>query len=517
MRDRIWAALLTAAAFAAALWMYTRHNEFPYGYHSDELSKINQIVSPDGFRNFLHPQLMLECVQRAVDWTGSPDVKKDKQAVVVIGRRVSAIFAATAVAAVCILGYLYGGFWGLALLGLSILFCSPLVIYSHYLKEDASLAFGVCVTLLASRCVIDAKSRSGQWAAILFLGLGCALAASAKYVGVSFTVAGIATAIFAPATHWRQRILRPIVLLISAAAFASLVNYRAVLHFSKFRIGLDDEYEHGLTGHIGLTMNHPNTFFIRTLPIEMGWPMLSLGILAIFVLLFSWRRRSAWDVMMILIGPVFLLIISFGVLAGQRYLLPVVLLMHITAALGALWIMQEMQSRGQRIAIAGIFAGLFLLIGLPRCIATIHEFGDDSRDRLRAWVIANLPPGSFILADYYTGLIPTANFHQLPVHAILGKGIYLRLIRGGPDFGIDWIRAMRRPYYVAISDGQYERYFTPELHDMPTDADWVDRDREWYRHLLNDCQPIWKSDPDFPLHAFTNPAIRLYRFDAGKE
>jgi hypothetical protein len=508
---------VAAAAFAAAFFMYTRHNTFPYGYHADELSKIQQIVSPDGYRNYLHPQLMLECAQRAVDFSGIPNIKEDKQAVVEIGRRVSAGFAATAVFAVCILGYLYAGWWGLALLGLSILFCSPLVIYAHYLKEDTALAFALGVTLLAGRCVFDANTRGGQWAAIIFLGLGCALAASAKYVGVSFTLAGIATAIFAPATRGRQRLVRPIVMILSAVFFAALINYRALIHFSKFREGLDKEYEHGLTGHIGLTMNHPNTYFLRTLPLEMGWPMLCLGILAIFVFLFTWRRRGAWDRIIILIGPAYLGIISFGVLAGQRYLLPVVLMMHITAAMGALWIMQEMISRRQRIAVGTIFAVIVILIGLPRCIWTIREFGDDSRDRLRAWMIENLPPGSFVLADFYTGLVPTGNFHHLPIETTLGNGITLRLVRGGPDFGVDWPRTMIGPYYVAISDGEYARYFTPELHAMPADADWVNRERAWYQHLLNDCRPVWQSDPNFPLRAFTDPAIRVYRFNAGQQ
>src|ERR1700723_500246 len=79
-----------AGAFAGSFFLNTRHNSFPYGFHPDEPSKADQILS--GYRNFLHPQLMLEVAQHALNWSRTP---RDIQGATELGREVSAVFAAT--------------------------------------------------------------------------------------------------------------------------------------------------------------------------------------------------------------------------------------------------------------------------------------------------------------------------------------------------------------------------------------------------------------------------------------
>ncbi len=73
--------MIVLALFCAALWLYTRHNSFPFYYHPDEPGKVAQIQK--GTRNFHHPQLLLT----ATDLTKQLARRDlDCQAVVEMGR-----------------------------------------------------------------------------------------------------------------------------------------------------------------------------------------------------------------------------------------------------------------------------------------------------------------------------------------------------------------------------------------------------------------------------------------------
>ena len=505
---RRWIALLfAAAAFAVSLALNTRHNDFPFGYHPDEPTKTEQILSADGYRNFLHPQLLLECTQRAVDWGGTP---RNTQAVAEVGRDVSAVFAAAAVAAACGIGFLCAGLLGEALVGISLLCCSSLLVYAHYFKEDAGLAMGLMLVLLATRCVTGAQSRRAAWASAVFVGFACAIAASAKYVGLTFLIAGLAAVLSARG----HRFGRAFVMLVCFALFAAAVNYRGMQHFSDFKGAFEHEVDHSLSDHFGLTMHQPNTFFIRTLPAETTWWILVFAVLAVPILIYTWQRRTAWDVIALAIGPAFLILLSFSVIPFQRYLLPVVLMCHITAALAAIWLIGEFPDQsGQRALIAGIFTAAILSIGIPRCASATRQFGNDSRDRFRAWAIANLPPNTRIAADFYVGLLTQENFHRLPVTRTIGNHVTVTVVRSGPDLhSIRWLRAQGYSY-VAVADIAYERFFAPEVVGPPDSPDWLAARLLWFDDLFHHYPLVWRSDPDLVLHAFTNPAIRVYRID----
>lgn len=506
---RLTAVLLTAAVFAASLWMNTRHNTFPYGYHPDEPTKVEQILSSDGDRNFRHPELMLELAQRALDWSHT---RHEMQAADELGRCVSATFGAIAVAAFCVTGYLAAGLWGALLFGVAALFCSPLVVYAHYFKEDASLAMGLALVLLATRCVMSAKSRAGAATAVIFTGLACAVAVSTKYVGALFLLAGLVAVIAAPAQKRRYRFTRAIVLLVTFAFFTALINYRAFISPSDFRDGFEFEAGHVVTDHFGLTMNRPNSYFLDNLPREAGWPIVLLGAAAIPILLLTWRRRTGWDLLALLIGPGFLLALSFSIIPFTRYLLPVVLMVHIMAALAGLWIAREMKSPFAKISVGIIFLMLITAIGLPRCASAIHQFGDDSRDRLRAWLIANLPPGTVVAGDFYTGMVVHAD--QMRGDDVIGNNIQVHERFAASNFGPLHTLYARGYSYLAVTDAAYERYFVPQVYPIPDFQRQFNSRRQWYLDLFAHYKPVWQYDPELNLHAFTNPAIRVYKLES---
>ncbi len=497
--------MILVGAFAAELWLCTRHNDFPFGYHPDEPTKTEQILSSEGFRNFLHPQLLLECTQRVVDWGG---VARNTQAVAHAGRDVSAVFAAVAISAGCALGFLCGGIFGEILVGVSLMCCSSLLVYAHYFKEDAGLAMGLLLVLLMTRWAFVRRS----WTGAGLVGLACAVAASAKYAGLVFLVPGLAVVLVTPAKNWLVRLGRVGVMLACFAILSAGINYRALNRLSNFRESFEGEVEHSVTSHFGLTMHRPNLFSLRILPDEATWWILAGGILAWIVFILTWRKRNGWDLVALLIGPGFLAMLSFSVIPFHRYVLPVVLMGHVTAALAAVWIMEGMGRRG-RVVTTVLFAAIFLGIGVPRCASAIEQFGDDSRDRFRAWAIANLPPGTRIAADFYAGLLAEENFHKLPVSKTIGNGIEVTVVQSGPDLGSIALLRLEGYSYVAVADTAYERYFIPEAMAAPDSLDWFKEHVDWHRELFRRYPLVWWSKPDFNLRAYTNPEIRVYEID----
>jgi hypothetical protein len=365
--------------------------------------------------------------------------------------------------------------------------------------------------LLATRCVMMPRSRSGEAFSVIFLGLACAIAASGKYIGAVFLIMGLAAVIAAPVRSRRLRIARSLWLLAVFAIFAVAINYRALVDPFDFRRGFESEAKHAVTDHFGLTMNHPNGYFIENLPAEAGWPMVILGAVAILILLATWRRRNNWDVLSILVGPGYLLVLSFSSLAAGRYLLPMVMMLHVTAGLSALWVIDFARKSASRIVMAIAFASVFAFIGLPRCLSVVHQFGDDSRDRLRAWLIANVPSQSIVVGDFYTGMV----IHARDMHGqdTIGSGIAVREVYDASSYGP--ISSLRRQgiSYIAVSDRIYDHYFLPQLHPAPAYQRQFDEQRQWYVDLFANHAPVWEYDPPMNLHASTNPAIRLYRID----
>lgn len=511
--DRAWvrriaALVISVGAFAGSLFLNVRHNTFPYGYHPDEPSKARQILSPVGFRNFLHPQLLLEVTQRALNWSGAT---RDIQGVTELGRWVSAVFAAVGVAAICVTGYLEGGAWGAILLGASSTFCSSLIVAGHYFKEDTSLIMGMCLVVAATHCMMSVGPGARARAIIIFLGLACAVAASAKYVGVVFLIVGLVALMATPARSRRMKIARALGLMAAFAFFFGVINYRALIDFHDFRLGFDSEAKHAVTEHFGVTMNRPNSYFIDNLPSEAGWAMVIFGGMAIVVFLLTKRRRSKWDALMISIGPGYLVMLSFSSLPAVRYLLPTVMMLHITAGLSALWVIELATTRAKRVVGGIALAAIFMTVGLPRCLSVVHQFGDDSRDRLRGWLIANVPPGKVVVGDFYTGMVIHAE--NMAGDDTIGNRIAVREVYDVSSLGpISSLRG-NGVSYVAVSDRLYNHYFVPQFRATPEFKRQFDERRQWFVDLFANHAPVWQYDPPMNLHGSTNPAIRLYQIE----
>ncbi len=144
-------------------------------------------------------------------------------------------------------------------------------------------------------------------------------------------------------------------------------------------------------------------------------------------------------------------------------------------------------------------------------MSAIHQFGDDSRDRLRAWLIANVPPHSVVVGDFYTGMVIHAK--DMQGEDVIGNGIIVREVYDASSFGPLSSFRGQGISYVAVADCIYERFFMPQLYPTAEHQRQFDEQREWYVDLFKNHSPVWESDPPINFHYAVNPAIRLYRID----
>ncbi|HEV7299060.1 MAG TPA: hypothetical protein VGN72_06810 [Tepidisphaeraceae bacterium] len=506
--SRLIATIVLLATFAGCMWMYTRHNAFPIQYHPDEDSKATQILSEEGERNFNHPQLLLETTQWAVHWLDTP---ADPQAVVVVGRTVSATLAAIAVVALSLCGYLIAGLPGLIAVTPMVALCPFLLAYSHAMKEDASLVFGTAIAVLGA-CLLWAWGRRPalQWLAVVVLAAGVALASSAKYVGVVTLALAVLALPFAPRASFVTAVLRPVAFISYVLLLLIVVNHRALSHFEQFNRGLDREFEHSTTHHSGLTMAQPNGY---TLAIALDQtPTYAMALLAIGLLLSIgwWRGRLGWDRCIWLFTGIFLLLLSHGVIPMPRYALPIVVLAALLAGLAAARLGQFIGKPWGVWGVPIVVACITVAVQLPRCLDYVRQFGDDSRQRLREFVLTQVPRGSYIFADSYAGL--DAPPYDLKYDGLSDHVRVSSRFTAGDGGSLENLRR-RGVTHVAVANLMHERYFDPHVFPVSGYEYQYNRHRGFYEELFRDGKLIWSQEASYPMRTYNNPQVRLYSIE----
>jgi len=226
---------LCAALFASCLLIYTQNNAFPYYNHHDEENKVEQLLDRDF--NFNHPHLLLlstDIVRRARGQTGG------YQDITLTGRWVSATFAAASVVLLTLVGWKAMGLLGAWCVGLFVAVCPIVGLTSHFMKEDTALLLGFSASVLALLFWVEKPSKKR----LIWLGVACGLAASAKYVGGLFLVAS-ALLVLAPAyrSQGKSRFRQLAPLLGPAALVFVVINWPMFLQLDSFIRGLSKGVE----------------------------------------------------------------------------------------------------------------------------------------------------------------------------------------------------------------------------------------------------------------------------------
>ncbi len=488
--------VVTIVSFA----LNTAYNDFPMSYHPDEPGKVRQLM--DGKWNFNHPHLMMAAARVGLAGFGpdkvAGDGAGDGEAVARVGRGASAALAALAVAALAITAALLHGYAAGCLVGLLVMLCPSLVGLAHYLKEDASLVFGLAVLALT----LAIAQRWPRWWAALLIGVGCGLAASGKYAGVLVAAAALAAVLIGPI--YRRWWTRPIAVLAAAAAGVAVwaaVNYEAVADWGTFRKGFDREYEHATTDHGGLYKPWWSGAYLRVLMEQTPWLVLAASASAAVYFAVTARRQRYVAWLLLLFPLVYLGVVMSSRIFFPRYMLPLVVGVTYLAGVGAAgWSLWPRLAWRRGVALT-VIGGALVAVSAWRCADWLDQFADDSRDRLAAWVVEELEPGARILQDTYAGL---------PAGDLREQGYFISTRWRAADMG-PLPRLRRRGFtHVVVCALIYDRYIRGEMRPTPGYEAKYERVREWYRTLPDRATRVWASGGDTPTPLYANPAITVY-------
>ena len=396
VRQTFQICLLGALLFAAGLALFTRFNGFPFYYHPDEPGKVTQVQT--GRWEFHHPMLMLATARLAARvWAGG---LADAQHVVVLGRWVSAGFAAASVALLAAVVWIVGGRFAGITAGLLLLTHHQLFELSHYFKEDTALLFGISAWLLG--LALYTKHPHGTTAALV--GAGAALAVSGKYIGA---FAPLLSLFLIPYCSQPGRRGEGIGAFACAflAVFA-LVNLPLLLQLTTFQSSFHREMEFVVHGQRGMTRSVPHTVYLKAFQDNVHVGLCLFIIIAFRNFWLRRERRTALDWLLLLVPVIFLILLSFSPKTHDRYFLPATALFVCLAALGAGQLRSRPAWRKAALALVGIAVAL-QLAGMPRhdLRSYYSAFQTDDRAELAAWLNAQHPT-AVIVQDRRT-LLPT--------------------------------------------------------------------------------------------------------------
>lgn len=516
---RVVIALLASLALAStSLALFTRHNDFPVSYHPDEGSKVNQIGSPTGKRNFNHPLLLIESADLARQVCNvSAD---DERALAIAGRWTSAVLASIGVFAFALLGYAARGWIGLLIVGPTLALCPPLLVYAHYFKEDASLIGSLAVAALGAVLVAATRRPVAQLAATLVLAVGVAMAASGKYVGAAAAVPALVALLIAPFAWWWQVPTRILLVALVAVAATVAINARAFEDPWHLQLkpaateSFEGEFEHGTNGHNGIALPVPNAFSLRVVVGEMMPHLWAIATVGATLMTVAAMRRRRWPVsrvgIVVAAFPLtFAAVLARNTIPFERYALPITVFAYVAAAtLASAGIASIPRPRVRHIAVAVMCLTIVLAQG-QRCLDFNGRFADDSRQRLREWLATNVPPGTIIAADRFADLSSAGDPWRFPNQAeprlaIVNAG---DVATAGRD--LHQLRR-RRVRYVVVARPSFGRYFAEGIRTVLGDGAWLARVQRFYRELFEQGVLVWSHVPDPSANGYVDPEIRVY-------
>lgn len=499
---RLFAVVLAIVTFAGSLALFTRHHDFPYYYHPDEMGKVNQVLTHT--RNYNHPLLLLSLTQASE--TIAPG-EKSPQAAVIRGRWVSACLAAAAVALLAFVAARLHGL-GAGLVVALVLGSNRLLFQlAHYFKEDTALLFGVAFAVLA----LYAAPRLPALSAAALLGLASALAISGKFAGVILVLPLAAVAVFGKTSkpaRWPWRLLA-----FGAVFFAAwgLINYNVFADPSAALASLRKETI-GMAEGQGLPRKVPHAFYLDALAAFLPTPLLILAAVGAAFIVWKWRECTLVERLVPLIAIGFFVFLSFSPLAALRYSLPLNALCAFIAALGA-WQLLAHLTRQIRGGLVSVLVPTLLIpaIALPSQWDDLHEdlkdFARDDRGALIEWIRENISPNARIAQDARAAL-PTPerqwiHAHHAPLpHALLTKEFVA-------DFGTLEELIAQDIDYVVICEESYQRFVSGARRPLASRADAFSRRKHFYHSLLDAGPPIWKSKRSRIF--YLRPGLQVYR------
>lgn len=490
--------VLCLLLFLGCLALFGANNTFPVRYHPDEPGKVSQIRS--GEYNFKHPQLMLSATRLLLSAQGAD---RDQRTVLLAGRWTSAFFGTLAVLALTLLAYASGGLGAALCVGPLLMLCHALLVYSHFMKEDAALCGAFALWLLAVAFFLQKPAQRGRAA---LLGLCCGLFISGKYIGVTGLPISLALALLLPAKgRWRGNIVRAAMVLVCCLGGYLLANFQILLDPATFWKGLSYESKHAFSAHFGSYLKVPNWHGVRGLWEEV--PLVVWLPAAFYAqrVIRQWRERSPQERFMLFAPLVILVPLVFSRLYSTRYILPATVALYWLAGMG-LW---ELIARPPKWRRRGfVLAGWLLLVaalGYQGYMSgkLVYLFAHDARAELERFAATALSEDAVLLQDKYAAL-PDTPEEKAPT----GFALQVVTERFAGSLGDLETARERGISHVAVCNRSYDRFFVGRAV-LAEYEDTYRSMRHFYQELFQEGRLLWqcKRRPGFP---YMNIELRLY-------
>jgi hypothetical protein len=517
------AALLggSLALFVLCFFSGFRHHTFPYFYHPDEPGKVEQITS--GKFNYHHPMLLLATTRLTTDLLHTP---KKSQAIVEVGRGVSAAFMAGAVVMFALLAYLWRGLRAGLVTGAALALHHQIYELAHYMKEDSALLFGVAWTFLAA---LAYTQRPTLWR-VTVLGAGCALAISGKYIGV--VVLGVALPVLwvSSRTAGDRRLAHVGTFFGTFIAVLVVVNFSLFVHLVAFSQSFHHEVDLVVKGQGDVTRRVPHALYWNVF-IDNSNPVIWLLVVSLITVCYQrWDRLMLPQKLLIWFPFVYGFMLSFSPKENDRYFLPATAVLTTLAAVGAeslpyllasiyrAWdtrTAQRLLSRDSRRAIMIAASAMLIIVQITGWSSTKPgwsqydaAFVRDDISALLTWMRRELPADAVVVADSKAGLLnPKRKKNKGRTQGIPQKVIISKL---ASDLGtVDELRA-KGVTHVVISESSYGRFFRSDLRPKdPKKNAQFEAGRQFYEELLRSGELLFEKERGTVI--YLHPGIRVYR------
>jgi hypothetical protein len=485
--------LWTVALFGVCYLLNTRHNHFPWYYHPDEPGKVEQVM--EGKWNLHHPLLLLGTAKVFVNATGAG---ANEQAIVEIGRSLSAAFMAGAVVALSLLAYAWRG-WSAALLtGALLATHHQLYELSHYFKEDSALLFGISLTLLATWLYGERPTVTRA----AFVGIACALATSGKYIGAI-------TLFFALPVLVIRKAERPGVAWVTFIAglllTIAVVNFPLFGELQTFRDSFSREMKLVTEGQADSTQSVPHSEYwtiFRDNTTPFIW-----GALLVFLII-RWRQRPQMrpeEWLIIALPFLYAIALSFSPKTNDRYFLPATATFTLLAGLAIADLPRKWAIPAAVLLLAGQFPSWSK--SRPGWLEYEGAFQRDDTAEMIDFLRREVPANAVILKDNRIALPdPERKKHAARLGVIPQKVIAERY---AADFAKFEELAAKNVTHVIISEQDYGRYFRKNLKPQKGAESRFAESRRFYERLRAEAELLWERKRGTVI--YLHPGIEIYR------